>query len=138
MKDSSAFIPEKHRFFLKKEERLNSRKQIEHLFSGGETFNIYPIKVIYRDSDYPGDFPAKVAFAVSKKLFKKAVDRNLIKRRMREAYRLNKQILLSDDKYSKKDIFFIYTGREITGFANIENSMKHCLSRLLKIKIPNP
>ncbi len=138
MKESVADISKEHRFFLKKEERLCSRKQIENLFSEGEPFNDYPLKVIFTHSDFSGDFPARVAFAVSKKLFKKAVDRNLIKRRMREAYRLNKQILLSEDKFSKKDIFFIYTGRKISGFTEIENSMKRSLSRLSDITIQNP
>ncbi len=122
-------------FSFKKEERLCSKKQIEKLFSAGNTFLFYPLKVVWSEIELPEPLTAKVAFAVSKKLFKKAVQRNLIKRRMREAYRLNKHLLLSNGNSSPKAIFFIYVGKEIPDFRTIEKAMQRSLSELGKKKL---
>jgi ribonuclease P protein component len=125
-------------FSFKKAERLCSKKQIEKLFSEGNSFLFYPLKVVYMDFDFPEPFPAKSAFSVSKKRFKTAVQRNLIKRRMREAYRLNKQLFTLDDNSSKKAVFFIYIGKEILDFQTIEKAMKRSLAALAKPSTPNP
>ena len=77
-----------------KEERLCSRKLLDLLFKNGSSFLLYPFRVSYLFVEVPHQFPAQVVINVSKKRFKKAVDRNLIKRRTREAYRLQKQELL--------------------------------------------
>lgn len=125
-------------FRFKKEERLCSKIMIEKLFTEGTSFLVYPFKVVYIEIDFPGKFPAKVAFAVSKKLYKKAVSRNLIKRRTREAYRLNKHLLSSASTSSKKAIIFIYIGKEILQFPSIEKSMIRIMERLRKNSIQNP
>lgn len=125
-------------FSFKKAERLCSKKQIEKLFSEGNSFLFYPLKVVYIDIDFPEPFPAKSAFSVSKKRFKTAVRRNLIKRRMRESYRLNKHLLTLDDNSSKKAVFFIYIGKEILDFHTIEKAMKRSLIALAKTSTPNP
>jgi ribonuclease P protein component len=125
-------------FSFKKRERLCSKKQIEKLFSEGKTFLFYPLKVIYDEIDFSEPFPAKVAFAVSKKLFKKAVRRNLIRRRMREAYRLNKHLITPGGTSSKKAIFFIYIGKEVLDFHAIEKAMQRSLAELAKKAIRNP
>ena len=125
-------------FSFKKAERLCSKKQIEKLFSEGNSFLFYPLKVVYADIDFPEPFPAKTAFTVSKKRFNKAVQRNLIKRRMREAYRLNKHLLILDENSSKKAVFFIYIGKEILDFHTIEKAMKRSLNTLAKVSTPNP
>lgn len=123
---------------FKKEERLCSQKLIEKLFAEGKTFLVYPFKVNYIAIDLPGDYPAKVAFAVSKKLYKKAVLRNLIKRRMREAYRLNKHMLFSEGAPSKKAMMFIYVGKEILPYKAMEKAMVKALDVLKKQVTPNP
>jgi ribonuclease P protein component len=72
-----------------KEERLCNKKLIDQLYHNGSSFLCYPFKVSWILSADPQPFPAQVLFSVSKKRYKKAVDRNLVKRRLREAYRLN-------------------------------------------------
>ena len=83
-------------YTFKKEERLCNKKLIDELFHNGSSFLCYPFKVSWLLVDEPAQFPAQVLFSVSKKRYKRAVDRNLIKRRMREAYRLHKQQHLYD------------------------------------------
>src|SRR5580698_8922914 len=74
-----------------KEERLCNKKLIHELFHKGSSFLCYPFKVSWLAVAEPQQFPAQVLLSVSKKRFKHAVDRNLLKRRIREAYRLGKQ-----------------------------------------------
>jgi ribonuclease P protein component len=138
MKKFSENIISGRGFSFRKEERLRNKKQIEKLFSEGKTFLFYPLKVIYNEIEFPEPFPAKVAFAVSKKLFKKAVRRNLIRRRMREAYRLNKHLITPAGTSSKKAIFFIYISKEVLDFHSIEKAMQRSLAELAKKAIPNP
>ncbi len=80
--------------YFKKEERLCSEKLLSSLFKNGSSFLFYPFRVTWIASTEPQVFPAQVLISVPKKRFKRSVDRNLLKRRMREAYRLNKSELL--------------------------------------------
>ena len=98
------------KFTFKKEERLFKEKQIQELFDKGSSFYFYPFRVFFlqnRDPQYPVH---QVLISVSKKIFKRAVDRNLIKRRIREGYRLNKNRLAGQNK---KLIGYIYSAKEI-------------------------
>ena len=120
------------RFTLKKEERLCSQIIIGNLFSDGESFLSYPLKIVLLKTTLP--VPVQSAFSVSKRNFKKAVHRNLIKRRMREAFRLNK-----NDFYEKLKeencqlaLMFIFIGKEISGYQEIEKGMKSALRKILK------
>ncbi len=79
---------------LPKTERLSGVIPIEKLFTDGNSFIVYPLRVVFRLSETTGDFPVKILAGVSKKRFKKATDRNLIKRHIREAYRLNKETIV--------------------------------------------
>src|SRR5476651_487329 len=83
-------------YTFKKEERLCNKKLIDGLFHNGSSFLCYPFKASWMFVDNTQQFPAQIVFSVAKKRFKRAVDRNLIKRRMREAYRLHKQQHLYD------------------------------------------
>src|ERR1700742_3332466 len=78
-------------YTFKKEERLCNKRLIDGLFHNGSSFLCYPYRVQWAFTNEPQQWPAQVVLSVSKKRFKRAVDRNLIKRRMREAYRLHKQ-----------------------------------------------
>jgi len=116
-----------------KEERLRNKKLIDELFRNGSSFLCYPFKVLWLEQREPQSYPAQVLFGVPKKRFKKAVDRNMIRRRMREAYRLNKeQHLYSILNSSNKNIVFSvgYVGKEIFDYAFIEKKMLKLLTSL--------
>jgi len=108
-----------------KEERLKSRKQIDALIKNGKKLNQEGLTLFWNMSEEEYPIPAKVVFAVPKKRFKRAVDRNQIRRRMREVYRLNKSELLNT--LSKDNIalnlMFIYRSNEIQSYHEIENKI---------------
>ena len=113
---------------LPKSERLSSHNQIQKLFSEGKSFAIHPFVVKYFVLQNQEVDNHQVLVSVSKRNFKRAVDRNRIKRQIREAYRLNKHILADlPDKYA---IAYIYTFKEKVQFKNLENKLIECLSRL--------
>lgn len=122
------------RFRFTKAERLKSRKQIDHLFAKGKTVSAPPVRAIYLFTPAEsGSLQAGVT--ASKKAFKKAVDRNRVKRLLREAYRLQKQTLTEQVKATGKAgaIFFIYIDKTIADFDTIQTAMGKCLDRLGKI-----
>lgn len=114
---------------LHKNERLHSKKLIKELFDKGSSFFLYPFKVMVFEINFDIPETYQVLFSVSKKKLKKAVDRNLIKRRMREAYRLNKQIL-GEMTEGKKIIGLIYVSSEIVTFQVIETKIKKILTTI--------
>jgi ribonuclease P protein component len=122
------------RFTFKKEEKLKSHKLIELLFKQGTSFSIFPLRILYL---FPGNNIAllQAGFAVSTKNFKKAVDRNKVKRLMREVYRKQKSELFktlhTNEKYMI--VFFIYTGKEIPNYNYMLEKMQSGLKRLSKI-----
>lgn len=96
------------RFTFSKEEHIVSKLDIEALFSkGSSAFNSFPVRIVFREVE-ESDFPAKVLISVSKRHFKHAVDRNRAKRQIREAYRLNKDILWSSLQESGKKIHIAF------------------------------
>lgn len=113
-----------------KEERLHSKKIIQELFQQGSFFYSYPFKVIFLPT--PEASAHQVLISVSKRKFKNAVDRNLIKRRIREAYRLNKHILYSGQEIQPSlSIAYIYTGKEIPTYQFVEAKLSKALKRLI-------
>jgi ribonuclease P protein component len=119
-------------FGLGKKERLKSRKQIETLFAQGKSFSVFPVRVTYSFVPADEEPPAQIGVTVSKRYFKKAVDRNRIKRLLREAYRLQKTELAEALRQSGKKgyLFFMYTDKDIASFDIIKTAMNHCLKRL--------
>jgi ribonuclease P protein component len=113
-------------FSLPKIERLSKKKSIQELFNRGSSFYLYPFKVIYLSLP-PAQSAHQVIFSVSKRNFKKAVDRNLIKRRMREAYRLNKLLAAGTSKFQ---IVYIYTAKEVLPFTQMQEKMVNTFKRL--------
>lgn len=122
------------RFGFGKKEKLKSRKQIENLFLNGKNFAVFPLRVTYLflPTEEPG---AQIGVNVGKRYFKKAVERNRIKRWLREAYRLQKHGLAErlKEKKLKGVIFFMYTDKTIAPFSTIKEAMNKSLLRLGKI-----
>jgi ribonuclease P protein component len=107
-----------------KNERLCSKKAMEELFSRGRSLNRYPLKMMYIVTEYPLENQSQVMFVAPKKKFRRAHDRNLLKRRMREAYRLNKQQYYNELHLLniKTQAAFIYIGTEQASFEEIRQS----------------
>ncbi len=123
-----------------KNEKLKSKKDIEYLFKKGKSINAFPIRVIHVKKNEFKDIPINAGVTVSKKNIKLAVNRNLIKRRIREAYRLNNSELKSHLKNNtiELDVMFIYSSKEILPFSQIEDKIKVLLTRLIEIsEVPN-
>ncbi len=121
----------KKTFSFKKEERLTSKKAIDKLFSEGNSFLSFPLKVIFSETSLPSKYPAQAAFSVGKRNFKLAVHRNLIKRKMRETYRLNKFQLYNALIDKQMAVFFIYIGKEIPNYEQINTAMKKGIKKLI-------
>jgi ribonuclease P protein component len=120
-------------YTFKKEERLCNKKLIDKLFHNGSSFLCYPFKASWLLIDEPMQFPVQILFSVSKRRYKHAVDRNLIKRRMREVYRLNKQKHLYDtlNSNNKKIVLSVgFIGKEIAEYDFSEKKMLKLLTQL--------
>jgi ribonuclease P protein component len=121
----------KHNF--PKREKLKHRKSIQFLFAKGSSIIIHPIRVVYYTQPaIPKEDVPKFSVSVSKKNFGKAVDRNQLKRRIREAYRLNKNPLVQFCKEYKTSLhmMWIFTGHELKEYADILGSVQSLLQKL--------
>ncbi len=122
---------ERHTF--NKSEKLKSKKAIELLFRSGQSITTPPIRLIYK-SVTEGKFPVRMTVVVPKKLVNRAVDRNLIKRRIREVYRLNKTELCKKiaQKNLHYNIVFFYQSEDISSYKIIQSALISTLYRLEK------
>lgn len=119
---------------MRKPERLNKKKIIEKMFAGGSrSFSIFPLRVVWLPVEEL-DVQESILISVSKRRFKRAVKRNRIKRQIREAYRLNKQILLAPltEKNRRLAIAFIYLADELMNSALVEEKIKAALTRIVE------
>jgi ribonuclease P protein component len=120
---------------FRQEERLKSRKEIQRLFSVGQSFAQYPLRVVWTFAETRrGAFPARFALSVPRKRFKKAAERNRLRRQMREAWRCHKARLLEALKDSERQlaVMVLYTAAEALPFEHIEKAMRELLRRLEK------
>ncbi|OYW76501.1 MAG: hypothetical protein B7Y37_06505 [Sphingobacteriia bacterium 28-36-52] len=129
-----------------KQEKLKSRKALEELFAKGKSFSVFPIKVFYTVTDQSNADglvadPALVqaGVGVSSRIFKKAHDRNKVKRLLREVYRTQKQSLYTSVANQQLNVFFLYIGKELPVFADLQIAMEKTLEKLIrKINEPTP
>jgi ribonuclease P protein component len=115
-----------------KEEHLCRKKLIDELFGRGSSFGLYPLRMVWLPTPEPTTAAPQVLVSVSKRNFKRAVDRNYFKRLMREAYRLNKYRLLeAEGGHRVGQLAIIYTGKEKKPFTLVEKKLISGLERLL-------
>ncbi len=121
------------KYYFRKEERLCSIKLIEQLYSQGSSFSFYPFRIIYSIQPIQ-EVPVQIVISVPKRKFKRAVDRNKIKRRIKEVYRHSKEDFLYPQLVEKNislHILIIYTGNEINTTINIRKKLNLALERLV-------
>lgn len=121
-----------NKYKFKKAERLKSRKLITELFITGKIIHAYPFKILYNYSNKEQSSPAQMAVSVSKRNFKTAVARNRIKRKIREAYRLNKHTLYQNLVLhnQKLHLFVIYTTKTDEDFQVIEKGIQAMIRKI--------
>ena len=118
-------------YTFKKAERLKSRKTIGRLFNKeGKTFAKFPLRLVFMEIE-ESDVPIQFTVSVSKRKFKRAPDRNRVKRLVREAYRLNKPDLLKKFEGKEKSFawMIIFTGKEMPDYVQIEKAMKKIIGQ---------
>ena len=122
-------------YTFNKQEKLCSAKQLDILFERGKGFYQSPLRLVYLEANQPQIFPAQIVITVSKRNFKKAVDRNRIKRLIRENYRLNKSLLYEHLQAKNKNILLgvIFTGKELPEFEEIKLSLVKGLQKLITL-----
>jgi ribonuclease P protein component len=121
------------KFIFQKEERLSKEKQIQELFDKGSSFYLFPFKVLFLPQADPASPVHQVLISVSKRNFKRAVDRNLIKRRVREAYRLQHQQFLPEAP--RLSVALIYTHKQPLLSAELQGKMRQTLVKLGKMAL---
>ena len=114
-----------------KVQRLCGQTKIDSLYKNGSRFVVWPIRVTY----LPIEDETQVLVWAPKSLFKRAVDRNALRRKMREAYRLNMSILLEIN--ASYQIAFNYMDKTIQPYSCIEKAMKKALKRIIQSSIPH-
>jgi ribonuclease P protein component len=120
-------------YSFKKEERLCNKKLIDGLFHNGSSFLCYPLKISWLPVTVNPAIPVQVVFAVGKKRYKRATDRNQIKRRIREAYRLQKQQLLYNHLITAQRSIALsigFIGKELGDYSLIEKKMIKALQQV--------
>jgi ribonuclease P protein component len=131
-------LESKQRYTLGKAEKLKSRKAIEQIFKEGKSFAVSPFRVLYLQAPaisplQTANCKLQTAFSVSKRYFKKATDRNRVKRLMREAWRLQKNNLAQQINNKNLKVFIIYTGNELPAYDMVFEKITAVIKRLIKI-----
>lgn len=119
------------KFTLGKHEKLKSKKLISRLFEEGNSVKKFPLKLIYLQAEHTSDFPAQVSFSVPKRNFKKAVERNRIKRLLREVYRKEKALVYN--QLEKPYVFMItFIGKEEVPYSFLEDKITQLLALFIE------
>lgn len=120
-----------------KKEKLKSRKAIQQLFQARQSIHVFPLRLIYLQLETAlSHAPAQFAVSVPKRAFPKAVQRNRIKRIIREVYRLNKATVYQvlEEETGQYGLMFIYSGKREPAFAEVEKALKKILKKLANKK----
>ena len=126
------------KYTLGKQERLKSKKLIEKLYKEGSSVKAFPLRMVFLQTEHTSDYPAQIGVSVAKRNFKKAPDRNRLKRLMRESYRLQKEVV-----YNNLDLAYVfmisYLGKEEKDYEEIYAKMNKLLNLFIKEiqNIPN-
>ena len=115
---------------LCREERLRGEKVISNLFEHGQSFYLSPYKVFWMKAPDDGAFPSRFAVSAPKRRFKRAVKRNLLKRRTREVFRTNKQILNAAVKDGQVHLLVVYASDRLPEYADLDKAMKQILHKI--------
>lgn len=118
------------KFTFNKKDKLKSQKLIELLFSEGQSVMAYPLRLVYTSTSFDDGILIKTGVSVSKRHFRKAVDRNRIKRLLRETYRLNKHLYFNNIT-TPYAFMILYIGKEKTNLPEIETKMNLLFERFL-------
>ena len=118
---------------LGKEYKLCSRKKIQSIFSEGKNIRSFPFSCTYNKTTHEASTPFKVVISAPKRLFKKAHDRNYVKRLTKEVIRKNKLPLISflETHDIQVDLFIVYTTKEVLDL----NRLNNAINKLFKILI---
>jgi len=117
---------------FRKEEKLKKKNLITELFASGKSASVFPLKMVYLENDHESPFKVQAGVSVSKRNFKSAVDRNRIKRLMRESYRKNKHLIYNDDDTKKHILMFIYQAKSEVSYEQMEEKMNELIQKFLK------
>ena len=130
-------------FTYKKKDKLKSRKQTQYLFSKGQSIQVFPIKLIYTiEQTDPDDSNAMIqsdgivqaGVGAPSRTFRKAVQRNRVKRLLREAYRLEKPNFINQLNLANKrlNLFFLYIDAQVLVQAEVQSKLREALAILIK------
>ena len=116
------------RFTFNKKDKLKSKKCIEQLFAEGQAITAFPLRMVFIGTTFNDESLIKAGVSVSKRNFKKAVDRNRIKRLLRESYRLKKPIYFNNIT-TPYALMILYIGKEKPTFEQIETKMNQLFEK---------
>ncbi len=118
---------------LRKDERISGKLTFQKIISDGKSYFKYPFKFYWRFSNGDQKYPIQIGISISKKNIKKANKRNLMKRRIREVYRLNKHIFYKkpEDENIRIQLLIIFLADKPISFIEIRNSLITCLNDLI-------
>jgi len=115
---------------LPKQAKLKSKTSLDEIFASGKSFTVFPIKVFYRVIPRENEkIPIQAGVGVSSRNFKKATDRNRIKRLLRETYR-TQQALLTVQEEQKLEVFFLFLAKELPVFSELKSAMETVLKKV--------
>lgn len=117
---------------FRNEEKLKKKNLITELFASGKSVSVFPLKMIYLQYDHESPYKIQAGVSVSKRNFKSAVDRNRIKRLMRESYRKNKYLIYNNEDTKKHILMFIYQGKNEVKYELMEEKMIQLIEKFLQ------